>query len=161
MDFEERPLRKATFMKNFEELTKLFESKGIKPSLQRLLLYSYMRDCHDHPTVEKIYADLAAQGHALSKATVYNTLTLFVQKGLLRMVGLDHNEARYDILTGDHAHFVCERCGAIYDVAVDFERLNLLFPQAEQIKQRDIFYRGTCKRCAPKEDSPNTDETNR
>ena len=148
-------------MKNFEELTKLLESKGIKPSLQRLLLFRYMQNCNDHPTVEKIYADLVAQGHALSKATVYNTLTLFVQKGLLRMVGLDHNEARYDILTCDHAHFVCERCGAIYDVAVNFDQLNLLFPQAEQIKQRDIFYRGTCKRCAPNEHSATIDETNR
>jgi Fe2+ or Zn2+ uptake regulation protein len=148
-------------MKNFEELTKLFESKGIKPSLQRLLLFNYMQNCHDHPTVDKIYTDLSALGHALSKATVYNTLTLFVQKGLLRMVGLDHNEARYDILTGDHAHFVCERCGTIYDVAVDFDQLNLLFPQAERISQRDIFYRGVCRRCAPKENSLPSDETSK
>ena len=148
-------------MNNFEELTKLFESKGIKPSLQRLLLFRYMQNCNDHPTVEKIYADLVAHGHALSKATVYNTLTLFVQKGLLRMVGLDHNEARYDILTGDHAHFVCERCGAIYDVAVNFDQLNLLFPQAEQIKQRDIFYRGTCKRCAAKGNSLSSGKTSK
>lgn len=145
-------------MNNFEELTKLFESRGIKPSLQRLLLFRYMQNCNDHPTVEKIYADLVAQGHALSKATVYNTLTLFVQKGLLRMVGLDQNEARYDVLTCDHAHFVCERCGAIYDVAVDFNQLNLLFPQAERISQRDIFYRGTCTRCAQKENSLPSDE---
>ena len=134
-------------MKNFQELTKRLEEKDIKPSLQRLLLLSYMQNCHEHPTVEKIYADLSAQGHALSKATVYNTLTLFVQKGLLRIVQLDHNEARYDILTHDHAHFVCQQCGAIYDVPVDFDHLNLLFPDAGSVSQRDIFYRGICKRC--------------
>lgn len=148
-------------MKNFKELTELFESKGIKPSLQRLLLFNYMQYCHEHPTVEKIYADLAAQGHALSKATVYNTLTLFVQKGLLRMVELDHNEARYDSLTYDHAHFICANCGKIYDVEVNFDQLNLMFPQAEQINQRDIFYRGVCKDCTKKESPATKDEKSR
>jgi len=137
-------------LKNFTELTMLFESKGIKPSLQRLLVLNYMYSCHAHPTVEQIYMDLAAQGQALSKATVYNTLTLFVQKGLLRIVYLDNNEARYDILTNDHGHFVCDQCGAIYDEPVDFEQLNLRFPEAESIRQRDIFYRGVCKRCKDK-----------
>ncbi len=138
-------------MKHFDDMTALFEEKGIKPSLQRLLLYDYMQSCHDHPTVEKIFADLASQGHALSKATVYNTLTLFVQKGLLRMVQLDHSEARYDILTYDHGHFICERCGTIYDVPVQFEPLNPQFPEAGTVTQRDIFYRGICKRCYAKE----------
>lgn len=137
-------------MQSFSELTALLESKGIKPSLQRLLLLDYMYHCHEHPTVEKIYADLAAQGHALSKATVYNALTLFVQKGILRIVHLDNSEARYDILTNDHGHFVCECCGAIYDESVDFDQLNLQFPEAGSIRQRDIFYRGVCKRCKDK-----------
>jgi len=137
-------------MQSFSELTALLESKGIKPSLQRLLLLDYMYHCHEHPTVEKIYADLAAQGHALSKATVYNALTLFVQKGILRIVHLDNNEARYDILTNDHGHFVCESCGAIYDEPVDFDQLNLKFPESGSIRQRDIFYRGVCKRCKEK-----------
>jgi Fe2+ or Zn2+ uptake regulation protein len=138
-------------MRNFEELTKQMEAKGIKPSLQRLLLLNYMQNCHEHPTVEKIYADLSGQGHALSKATVYNTLTLFVQKGLLRIVQLDHNEARYDILTDDHAHFICQKCGMIYDVPVDFDQLHLRFEDAGSISQRDIFYRGVCRRCMNRE----------
>ena len=137
-------------MNNFAELTLLFESKGIKPSLQRLLVLNYMNSCHAHPTVEQIYMDLAVQGQALSKATVYNTLTLFVQKGLLRIVYLDNNEARYDILTNDHGHFVCDQCGAIYDEHVDFDQLKLKFPEAESIRQRDIFYRGICKHCKDK-----------
>jgi len=137
-------------MKNFAELSALVESKGIKPSLQRLMLLNYIGNCRAHPTVEQIHAGLAAQGHALSKATVYNTLTLFVQKGLLRIVNLDHSEAHYDVLTCDHGHFVCERCGAIYDVLIDFDRLNLQFPEAGSVNQRDIFYRGVCRRCLSK-----------
>lgn len=137
-------------MHNFTDLAALLESKSIKPSLQRLLLLNYMQKNHDHPTVEKIFADLAAQAHALSRATVYNTLTLFVQKKILRVVNLDNNEARYDILTHDHGHFVCESCGAIYDVPVDFDALNLQFPDAGDIRQRDIFYRGVCKHCQHK-----------
>lgn len=103
-----------------------------------------------HPTVEQIYVDLVSQGHTLSKATIYNTLTLFVQKGLLRVVTLDRNEARYDMLTIDHGHFACENCGAIYDEPIDFYKLNLVFPEAASVSQRDLFYRGVCKRCRSK-----------
>ncbi len=138
-------------MKDFAELTALLKSKNIKPSLQRLLLLNYMHTCHAHPTVEQIYESLSAQGCALSKATVYNTLTLFVQKGLLRVVHIDNNEARYDVLTTDHGHFVCERCGAIYDEPIDFDRLHLIFPEAGSVSQRDLFYRGVCKSCLAKE----------
>lgn len=134
-------------MKDYAQLTALLQQKGVKPSLQRLLLFNYMQHCHAHPTVEQIYADLSAQGQALSKATVYNTLTLFVQKGLLRVIQLDHSEARYDILTGDHGHFVCEQCGAILDIPIDFAPLDPSFPEAGRITQRDLFYRGICKAC--------------
>ncbi|NLI54771.1 MAG: transcriptional repressor [Clostridiales bacterium] len=138
-------------MQNYAQLTEELKARSIKPSLQRLLLLNYMHTCHTHPTVEQIYADLAAQGHALSKATVYNTLTLFVQKGLLRVVNLDRSEARYDVLACDHGHFVCECCGAIYDEPIDFDKLNLIFPEAGSVNQRDLFYRGVCKRCLSKE----------
>lgn len=134
-------------MKDYAQLTALLQQKGVKPSLQRLLLFNYMQHCHTHPTVEQIYADLAAQGQALSKATVYNTLTLFVQKGLLRVVQLDHSEARYDVLTGDHGHFVCEQCGSITDVPIDFAPLDPSFPDVGSVSQRDLFYRGVCKAC--------------
>lgn len=134
-------------MKDYPQLAATLKTKGIKPSLQRLLLLNYMHNCHMHPTVERIYEDLAAQGHALSKATVYNTLTLFVQKGLLRVVNLDRNEARYDVLVVDHGHFVCANCGAVYDEPIDFDQLNFVFPEAASVSQRDLFYRGVCKRC--------------
>ena len=137
-------------MKDYVQLTALLQQKGVKPSLQRLLLYNYMQYCHAHPTVEQIYADLADQGHALSKATVYNTLTLFVRKGLLRVVNLDNSEARYDILTTDHGHFVCEECGSITDVPIDFAPLDPKFPEAGTVTQRDLFYRGICKSCLEK-----------
>jgi Fur family transcriptional regulator, peroxide stress response regulator len=132
------------------QISAMLQEKGIKPSLQRLLLLNYMQHCNAHPTVEKIYADLAEQGHALSKATVYNTLTLFVKKGILRVLVLDNNEARYDILTGDHGHFVCDCCGSITDVPIDFTPLNSSFPNAGMVTQRDLFYRGICGHCLNK-----------
>lgn len=134
-------------MKDYAQLTAMLQQKGIKPSLQRLLLLNYLQHCHMHPTVEQIYADLAEQGHALSKATVYNTLTLFVKNGILRVVTLDNSEARYDILTGDHGHFVCDRCGSITDVPIDFTPLDPSFPVAGKVTQRDLYYRGVCRHC--------------
>ena len=138
-------------MKVIDQTTAQLEAKHIKPSLQRLLILNFLNDCRTHPTAEQISTDLAARGHALSKATIYNTLTLFVQKGILRIVIVDQGESRYDLLTRDHAHFVCERCGTIFDVPIDFDPLNPLFENAGVIRQRDLFYRGICRSCLREE----------
>lgn len=53
---------------------------GIKPSYQRMKVFQYLVDNHNHPTVDMIYKALCPEIPTLSKTTVYNTLNLFVEK---------------------------------------------------------------------------------
>ena len=51
----------------------------IKPSYQRMKIFQYLLDNHNHPTVDTIYKALCTEIPTLSKTTVYNTLNLFIQ----------------------------------------------------------------------------------
>ena len=137
-------------MQRFDTLSEKLTDRNIKPSIQRLKILEYLLGCKAHPTVEQIYNELKTKVHSLSKATIYNTLTLFAEKGLVRVLTLENTENRYDILTHDHGHFVCETCGAITDIEVSMDRLQANQLDACQINQIDVFYRGICKRCLDK-----------
>ena len=53
---------------------------NIKPSYQRMKIFQYLLDNHNHPTVDTIYKALCTEIPTLSKTTVYNTLNLFIQQ---------------------------------------------------------------------------------
>ncbi len=137
-------------MERFDRLSEKLASKSIKPSIQRVRILEYLLTCKGHPTVEQIYNDMKTKAHSLSKATIYNTLTLFAQKGLVRVMTLENTENRYDVITYDHGHFVCESCGGITDFDVNMERLRGGQFQDCRINQIDLIYRGVCARCLNK-----------
>ncbi|KAA6316446.1 Peroxide-responsive repressor PerR, partial [termite gut metagenome] len=62
---------------------------GIKPSLQRMAIMDYLLEHHTHPTVEEIYMALFPSIPTLSKTTVYNTLKLFAEQGVVNMLTID------------------------------------------------------------------------
>ena len=66
-------------MKNYH--TTLSEA-GVRPSVQRVAVYSYLCEHPVHPTVETLYASLSPEYPTLSKTTIYNTLKLFEEKKL-------------------------------------------------------------------------------
>ena len=134
-------------MKHFDDLSEMLINKDIKPSIQRIKILEYMQGCHKHPTVEQIYNELKTKVHSLSKATIYNTLTLFVEKGLVRILTLENSENRFDILTGDHGHFVCESCGSITDFEIKMDHIHVEQLKACRIRQKDVFYKGICQSC--------------
>jgi Fur family transcriptional regulator, peroxide stress response regulator len=69
-----------------------------------------------HPSVESIYEELQPRFPSMSLATVYKTVALFVELGLVLDLGTHNDERRYDgRCTRPHLHLLCERCGAVYD----------------------------------------------
>jgi len=99
--------------------TNYLTTNNIKPSIQRLKVYEYLYNNKTHPTVDNIYINLVEEIPTLSKTTVYNTLKLFVDNGIVKAITIEDNEVRYDAFMENHAHFKCDVCGIIYDVEVD------------------------------------------
>lgn len=122
----------------------------IKPSLQRIKIFEYIHQEMNHPTADIIFNNLSPQIPTLSKTTVYNTLKLFIDKGIAATVTIEDNEVRYDVIMEDHAHFKCVSCNTIYDIFVDYSKLNLNNDKDFQIDETQINLKGKCKKCLTK-----------
>jgi Fur family transcriptional regulator, peroxide stress response regulator len=118
----------------------------IKPSYQRIKILEFLNNHRIHPNVDQIYVALNPEIHTLSKTTVYNTLKLFVQKGLVQELTIDDNEVRYDIDTKEHGHFKCQECHNIYDFDLALYA-NIQGLKDFQIDSVDVYTRGICKVC--------------
>lgn len=118
----------------------------IKPSYQRIKILEFLNNHRIHPNVDQIYVALNPEIHTLSKTTVYNTLKLFVQKGLVQELTIDDNEVRYDIDTKEHGHFKCKECHDIYDFDLALYA-NIQGLEGFQFDSVDVYAKGICKNC--------------
>ena len=136
---------------NIQELSDFLMKHNIQPSFQRVKILQRLSSKKDHPTVNQIYTDLVAQIPSLSKTTVYNTLNLFIKEGVARSINADTSESRYDLITSSHGHFLCNKCGSIYDFDItDNMNFDFLSKQGNEITSLDITIRGICKNCIDK-----------
>jgi Fur family iron response transcriptional regulator len=101
-----------------EVVARLLE-KGLRPSAQRVAIAAYVLSTDHHPTADEIWQATSATLPVLSRATVYNTLRLFVDHGLLRELVLRHGQRVYDPNLDDHHHFIDDETGRIYDLPLD------------------------------------------
>lgn len=100
-------------MNTFKEI---LENRGISPSYSRMSIYAYFKQKNHHPSIDEIYKALKPGLPTLSKTTVYNTLNLFIEKGLTECVVTDSLEQRYELVNNKHSHFKCNKCGEIIDI---------------------------------------------
>ena len=121
---------------------------GLRPSMQRLAIYKYMATHPTHPTADEIFEALREMIPTLSKTTVYNTLKLFVEHGVVDEVFIDRTSERFDGNTELHAHFMCNCCGTIIDTPIAVPvMINSATPEGAQLAKTQLLYFGTCKNC--------------
>lgn len=143
MRFQLRGREDATIKTLARELAE----KGIRASHQRLRVLAYLRAHHDHPTAEEVYEHVLEEIPTLSRATVYNTLHLYAQAGLVRVVDTVAPETRYDSLLAPHGHFHCDRCGALVDFPIDLDTLSIEGLDGFRVRERHVTYKGLCPDC--------------
>ena len=123
----------------------MIASKNIRPSLQRIMIYDYLKTHRTHPTVDEIYNALAPSVPTLSKTTVYNTVKLFADSGLVKMLTIEEQQSRFDACTDLHGHFLCDKCKKVYDFDVDEPKCYKL--NGFKICTKEVFYTGVCSNC--------------
>lgn len=112
----------------------LLEQHGIKPSAQRVAVAKYVLHTLEHPSADEVWVRVKRAFPMVSRATVYNTLNLFVAKGLLREFVLTEGRLVFDANVERHHHVIDEETGKIYDLpwdALDVSRV-------EQIRDFDV-----------------------
>jgi Fur family transcriptional regulator, iron response regulator len=112
----------------------ILEHHGVRPTSQRLRIAEILLAQPRHLTAEQILETLRKSQGRVSKATVYNTLKLFVDHGLLRQIHADPERCVYDSLTTPHHHFQDLDTGEMFDIQPDelsFAKLPVLPPDTE------------------------------
>lgn len=132
---------------SFEELKKELKRRNIYLSHQRLKVLEYLSLNQCHPPVDQIFTDLHKEIPTLSKTTVYNTLRILVDAGLVRVITIEDNENRYDIEIENHGHFKCEACGTIYNFSLDIDSLSSDELKSFRIREKNVYFKGICPRC--------------
>ncbi len=124
---------------------------------QRLSVLASLHGRRDHPTAEMIYEEVRRDLPAISFNTVYKSLEVFYRKGLVIKVNPLHEVARYDGVTGPHAHFVCRRCHHIRDL--DWQLADpaagTLGLDGFKVERQSLTLWGLCPRCLQEEGRSN------
>lgn len=99
-----------------ENVAQLLRSHGISPTHQRIEIGYALFNNPQHPSADEILAMVNMRNTETSKATVYNTLKLFVDKGMVRELIVDPSKVFYDPNTSDHHHFYDVATGELTDI---------------------------------------------
>lgn len=98
------------------DAVEILEQIGIQPSAQRVAVADYVLSTDDHPSAEQVWARVKERFPMLSRATVYNTLNLFVEKGLLRELVIAEGKVVFDPKLTPHHHFIDDETQSIVDI---------------------------------------------
>ena len=90
--------------------------KKLRKSKQRDRILQVLQNTRSHPTVNWIYDELKPEFPNLSLGNVYRNLNILVEQGLVERLDFGSTFDRYEAKIDPHIHFVCESCGAIYDI---------------------------------------------
>ncbi len=121
----------------------LLEEHGIMPTPQRLKIASILLERPQHLSADDILGRLRTSRERVSKATVYNTLNLFSERGLVREVMVDPTRKFYDSTTHPHHHFYNVDSGELSDIPdaeVSFRELPQL-PEGTERESVEVLIR--------------------
>ena len=125
------------------DVVALLRSHGIHPTSQRVLIARVLFTRCTHLSAEDVYQLVNVDNRRVSKATVYNTLGLLAEKGVVREVIADPTRIFYDPNTQPHHHFFDVATGELTDISVDQIQVSSLppLPPGARLEGVDVIVR--------------------
>lgn len=132
------------------KVTKILKDNGYKVTPQRLAVFKALENTKEHPGADGIYNKLLPMYPTMSLATVYKSLEVFKEIGLIQELNLGEGSFRYDANTTQHPHIHCLKCGKVDDVNDD-----MIFDLLDNVKARtgynlvkqQLYFYGYCPHC--------------
>jgi len=117
---------------------------------QRTEVFRALISSIEHPGADVIFETVRKVLPNISLDTIYRTLASLEEAGLIARVGIS-NQARYDAHTEPHYHFVCMKCGEVYDIFLP-EGEPVAIPSEDvekfgKVMAVNLQFRGVCTRC--------------
>ncbi len=101
-----------------EKLTAYLDSKNLRKTPERFSILELVFSHNDHFQIDTIYDEMEARSYHVSRSTVYNTMELFCECGLVRKHQFGSQLSLYEkvVNSGNHHHLICTECGKIKEV---------------------------------------------
>ena len=123
---------------NRDEIARLLERHGVLPTAQRLDIAELMLARPQHLSADQVLSKMRTSGAHVSKATVYNTLNLFHEHGLLRTVEADPSRVYFDSTAERHHHFYNVDTGELTDIPDSAIELTVHAALPPGTRQQDV-----------------------
>jgi len=126
-----------------DEVAVLLRSHEINPTSQRVEIARVLFMRSEHMSAEDVFAVVNGESARVSKATVYNTLDLFAERGLIREVIADPARVFYDPNTAPHHHFYDTSTGKLMDIPAEDVQIHGLpaLPEGMRMEGVDVIVR--------------------
>lgn len=136
-------------------LARYLENQGKRKTPERFAILEKIYSSSTHVDVGTLYTSMLADGFRVSRSTVYNTLGLLIEAGLIRSVALGDGITRYERITtvNNHHHLVCTHCGKVKEVKATELVGDMLVkkPRSFEPSYYSLYIYGLCSRCSRKE----------
>ncbi len=125
------------------DVANVLRQHGIQPTSQRLLITRLLFERCTHLSAEEVFRLVNASDRRVSKATVYNTLGLLTEKGVIREVIADPSRVFYDPNTAAHHHFFDVETGELHDIDAEQVQVTKLppLPEGTDLERVDVIVR--------------------
>ena len=124
-------------------LTEVLRARGRRVTLPRLMVHRFVTAAPRHVTADDIHEELPS----LSFGTIYSTLELLENLGLVRRVSTLEGSAVYDSRTDSHDHAECRVCGRMFDLEPR-EVPAAATPRGFTVERAQVQVVGVCADCA-------------
>jgi Fur family peroxide stress response transcriptional regulator len=151
------PSKAAQRLEHIEAVTR---RAGVKLTHQRLEIFKELALSDEHPSADMIFRAVQRRVSTVSVDTVYRTLWMLHDLGLLTTLGPQREGVRFDGNLEPHHHYLCVRCGLVRDfesAELDALRVARAVKQLGTVTDAHVEVRGVCASCqASRADEPST-----
>jgi Fe2+ or Zn2+ uptake regulation protein len=133
------------------DLITTLHSRGQRVTPQRLVIHDTLLELNRHVSADEVHTAVSERLPNVSAPTVYATLDLFEELGIVRRINLAGGAARYDPRPDDHHHLVCANCGRVEDLDAGVDMAGALRAASRRGFRADhaeVVVHGLCSNCA-------------
>lgn len=135
------------------DLVSQLRSSGRRITPERELLVRIIEQ-HAHLDAEEIYRIAQKDRPQIGLATVYRTMTLLKDLGIVRATDLGENHYHYEVRSAEHVHLVCSMCGRVTDIPVPRALHAAAKKEQFEVQRTHFEIFGICRSCSEKQAAP-------
>ncbi len=136
-------------MNNSKKSQKSNTSIKERMTVQKSFILDYLMSVKTHPTAEKIYIEVKKKIPNISQGTVYRVLDNFKSQGKIQIIETK-DAIHFDADISNHAHFICEKCGNVFDVIDECAGCSILKNKRTKVGKINYYkinFYGVCSHC--------------